>query len=119
MGFFANSAETRELHKNDKLRTRYYRNGIKQIKSVFEKICSEEDMQLQQYDERWGDIYICAYGFEVFVTVSQISPIESGIDLKVNYFSTFGFNRPEKKIIHLYERLDKMLIFKGTMLHVN
>lgn len=118
MGFFTNSVETREMHKNEKLRTRYYRNNIKQIKGALEKICSEEDMQLQQFDEKWGDIYICAYSFEVFVSVSQISPIESGVDLKVNYFSTFGFNRPEKKVIHLYERLDKMLTFKGTMLHV-
>ena len=118
MGFFSSSAETREMHKNEKLRTRYYKNGIKQIKNVFEKICNEEDMQLQQFDERWGDIYICSYGYEVFVTVSMISPIESGIDLKVNYFSSMGFNRPEKKIIHLYERLDQMLNFKGTMLHI-
>jgi len=118
MGFFSNSIETREQHKNEMLRTRYYKNNFDQVEKALRKICSEEDMQLQQVNKRYGDIYICAFDYEVFCTVIQVTPIETSVDFKINYFSTFGFKRPEKKAIHLYERLDKMLIFKGTMLHL-
>jgi len=118
MGFFANSVETREQHKNENLRTRYYKNNFEQVKNCLEKICKEEDMQLQQVNKKFGDIYICAYDFEIFATVIEITPIETSVDLKINYFATFGFGKPEKKAIHIYERLNKMLIFKGTMLHL-
>ena len=117
MSIFQNSIETRENHKNPNLRTRYYKNSFNQVKKAMEKICSEEDMQLQQVNERFGEMYICAFGYEVFVTAIEMSPIETSVDFKINYFSTFGWNRPEKKAIHLFERLNKMLIYRGQMLH--
>lgn len=118
MGFFQTSVETRELHKKETLRTRYYRNNFDQVVKALKVICDEEDIQMQHIDKRYGDVYMISQNFEVMVTIIQITPIETSVDFKLNYFSTFGYGRPEKKVVHLYERLDKMLTFKGTVLHV-
>lgn len=117
MGFFRTSAETREMHKKDELRTHYYRNTFEQVVKAFEKICSEEDIQLQQVNKQFGDLYMCAFDFEVFATVLQITPAETSVDMKINFFSLMGFKKPERKIIHLYQRLDHSLNFKGKSLH--
>ncbi len=117
MGIFQNSCETREHHKKDNLRTRYYRCNFQHVVKAFEKIANEEDIQLQQKNERYKELYLCAYDYEVFVSVVEINPQESSVDLKVNYFSTFGWGKPEKTVNHIYEKLNKILIYKGTSLH--
>ena len=117
MSIFQNSVETRELHKKDTLRTRYYRNSFDQVKKALDQICSEEDMELQNFNKRYGDIYIIADGYEVIAQVIQLNPIETSVDFKINYFSVFGWGKPEKKAVHLYERLGEILSFKGTVLH--
>ena len=117
MSIFQTTIETRELHKKDKLRTHYYRNNFDQVKKALEQIAEEDNMQVQNVNRQYGDIYIIADGYEVICSVIQITPIETSVDFKINYFSTFGWGRPEKKAIHLYERLDALLSFKGTLLH--
>lgn len=118
MGFFATTVETREVHKREDLRTRYYRNNFTQVEKALRGICDADGMQMQQVNKRYGDIYMIADGYEIFATVLQITPIETAVDLKVNYFATLGLNRPEKKVKHIYAELDKALSFKGTMLHL-
>jgi len=118
MSIFQTTIETRELHKKENLRTRYYRNTFEQVIKALKKICEEEDIQMQNVDKRYGDVYMISQNYEVMATILQITPIETSVDFKVNYFSTFGWNKPEKTAVHLYKRLDEMLTFKGTMLHI-
>ena len=108
---------SREMHKKEALRTHYYRNNFDAVAEAFKKIAEEENMEIQNIDKKWGEILIIADGYEVIAIVNQITPIETSVDFKINYFVTFGFNRPDKKAIHLYQRLDGLLNFKGVMLH--
>ena len=119
MSIFSTEVETKEVHKKEQLRTHYYRNNFNDVLNAFNKIAEEDNMEVQHVDKKWGEVYIIANGYEVIAIVNQITPLETAVDFKINYFVTFGFNRPMKRAIHLYERLDSMLNFKGTMLHVN
>ena len=117
MGIFQTTVETRELHKKEKLRTHYYRNNFKQIVNAFKEIVEQDNMEIHDVNEQYGDVFLVGDGYEVIASVIQLTPIETSVDFKVNWFATFGLNRPEKKAIHLYEELDKRLTFKGTVLH--
>ena len=119
MSIFSTSIETREVHKNENLRTHYYKNNFKDVRKAVEKMVNEEDLQLYDVNERFGDILVCGDGFEIIFSVIQINPIETSVDLKINYFVTIGWNRPLKKAIHVFEYLDSHLNFKGQMLHPN
>jgi len=117
MSIFQTSIETRELHKKVALRTHYYRNSFDQVKKALDTIVEEDNMQVQDVNRKFGDIYLLGDGYEVIVSAIQLTPNETSIDFKINYFVTIGWNRPEKKAVHLYARLDQLLHFKGTVLH--
>lgn len=112
MGIFQTTVETRDNHKKEQLRTHYYRNTFKQIVRATEKIVNEEDMIIHNLDENYKELYLIGDGFEIIVSVVEVTPAECAIDFKVNYFSTFGWGRPEKKAIHMFEKYDKNLNLK-------
>ena len=115
--FFSTSCETKELHSDALLRTRYYRNSFKQCLEAIEKMTETSGFEIRNVNQQHGEIYIISNGFDCIFTISQISPIESGIDMKINFFSFAGFNRPKKKAIQFYEQFNKALKFKGVSLH--
>jgi hypothetical protein len=115
--FFATSCETRELHLDPELRTHYYRNSFRDVAAAFEMLAGKERFDVKSVDPIHGEIYLIGDGFDAIVTVAQINPIESGIDLKINYFSFTGLGRPKKKAIALFKTLDAHLKFKGVSLH--
>ena len=109
--------ETRELHTDPELRTRYYRNNFKQIIEALNTVANENNMEVKEVNEVHKEIYMIGNGFDVIVTVSTITPIEAGIDLKINLFSVMGLGRPKKKALKIYQDLKKILAFKGVSLH--
>jgi len=115
--FFRTSCETREMHADVDLRTRYYRNSFDQCLVVLKKMATATQMEIRDVNKPHGEVYLLGSGFDCIVTISQINPIESGIDLKINYFATFGFNRPRKKAMAIYQFLNAELKFKGVALH--
>ena len=115
--FFIPSCETRELHVNPQLRTRYYRNNFNQVIEGLTQVADRNNMIVKDINKAHKEIYLLSNGFDVIVTVTTISPIEAGVDLKINYFSSFGLNRPQKKAIQFYKDLDQILNFKGVSLH--
>jgi len=115
--FFRPSEETRELHSDAQLRTRYYRNSFKDCLSVIEKLASHLKLDVRDVNEKHGEIYLLGNGYDVIMTVIQVTPIESGVDMKINYFSFIGLGRPQKKVMEIYRYLDSQLKFKGVSLH--
>lgn len=115
--FFINTLETREMHRDGDLRTRYYRNNFDQCLEVVRTMAQKSALEVRDVNKTHGEIYLLGDGFDVIVTVSQINPIESGVDFKINYFSTFGWGRPKKRIMEFYKFLDAKLKFKGVSLH--
>ncbi|MBU1144822.1 MAG: hypothetical protein KJ971_03050 [Firmicutes bacterium] len=115
--FFSTSCETRELHQNGQLRTRYYRNSFKQCFEALEELANREILQVRDVNEHHGEVYLLGNGYDCIVTVIQLSPIETSVDFKINYFSFIGLSRPKKRAIQFYKFLDSVLKFKGVSLH--
>jgi len=117
ISFFAVSCETREVHRDPDLRTHYYRNSFEQCLKALKEYAEKEQMDVKQVNPTHGEIYLLGSGFDVIVTALQLSPIETGVDLKVNIFNLIGFNRPKKRALSIYKHLDSTLNFKGISLH--
>jgi hypothetical protein len=115
--FFRTTCETRELHSDVELRTRYYRNNFDQCLEALKKLATQTSMEIRDVNKTHGEVYLIGNGYDCIVTISQINPIEAGIDLKINFFSTFGFGRPQKRAIAIYKFLNSVLKFKGVALH--
>ena len=116
-GFFSPSCETRELNSDPELRTRYYRNNFKQVIEVLNKLAEKHHLEVREVNVRHKEVYMIGNGYDCIVTISQMNPIESGVDLKINFFAAIGFNRPKKKALQFYEDLKGILNFKGVSLH--
>lgn len=117
ISFFSTTCETRELHRDVELRTRYYRNSFNQCLEALKKYAEIEQLDMKYVNPIHGELYLLGNGFDMIITVTQINPQESGIDIKVNYFGIIGMNKPKKKALHLYKNLDSALRFKGVSLH--
>ena len=115
--YFSPSCETRELHVDPSLRTRYYRNNFRQVVEALKKLAENNHLEVRDVNEIHHEIYLIGNGFDCIVTVVQVTPVEAGIDFKINMFNSIGFGRPKKKAISLYEELKKLLNFKGVSLH--
>ncbi|MBI9010053.1 MAG: hypothetical protein JEZ05_08475 [Tenericutes bacterium] len=115
--FFSTSCETRELHVDPELRTRYYRNKFKDIINALHKVAELNAMKVRDVNEVHKEVYMLGNGFDAIVTIAQISPIEAGIDLKVNSFSAIGMGKPKKKALKIFQDLKGILNFKGVSLH--
>lgn len=115
--FFQTTCETRELHSDAQLRTRYYRNNFSQAKEAAEKIAAEERLEVRNVDALHGEIYLLGNGYDAIITAIQVTPIETGIDLKINWFGFIGLGRPKKVALKLYQSFDRLLKFKGVSLH--
>lgn len=115
--FFASSCETRELHRDTQLRTRYYRNRFDQCQAAIEKYAAQEKLKVADVNPVHREIYLVGSQYDCIVTVSQVTPIESGVDIKVNMAGSFGWGKPKKIAMALYKYLDSALAFKGVSLH--
>ncbi len=116
-GFFSPSCETRELNVDPELRTRYYRNNFNQVIEGLNKLAEKHHLEVREVNVRHKEVYLLGNGYDCIVTISQMNPIESGVDFKLNFFSTIGFYRPKKKVLQFYKDLKGILKFKGVSLH--
>ncbi len=117
MSFFATTCETRELHTDPDLRTRYYRNNFKQCLEALKQFAETNHLEVRNINTEHGEIYLLGNGFDIIVTIIQVTPVEAGIDLKINFFAFSGLGRPKKKAVEFYKYLDSKLNFKGMSLH--
>ncbi len=115
--YFSPSCETRELHADPDLRTRYYRNNFTQVVEALKVLAEKYHLQIRDINEVHKEVNLIGDGFDCIVTVAQVTPIEAGIDLKINVFGSLGFGRPKKKAILFYKELKTILKFKGVSLH--
>lgn len=115
--FFRNTAETKELHSLVGLRSRYYKTNYQKAKAVVLEYAKENKLDPRHIDDAHKELLLQSGRFHIIVSFVQVTPIETSVDFKVEFYAIFGFNRPIKKIISFYEYLDKNLSFKGVGLH--
>ena len=116
--FLNNGAETKEMHQVSGLRSRYYKTNYSKAKARILEYVKEIGADIRNVDDAHKEIFIQGKKFHIIFSVVQVNPIETSVDLKVEYYGLMGMHRPRKKIIEIYNYLDKHLEFKGVGLHL-
>lgn len=120
MGFFdifSNNAETKEQHNVIELRSRYYKSSYKKIKAEIEGYCAKENIKIKHIDDNHNEIFIQTNKYHMIISIVQLNPLESSVDIKVQTYRILGMNMPKKLIYNMYAVLNSKLTFKGTNLH--
>ena len=115
--FLTNNAETRELHTDPDLRSRYYRTTFKKAKEVIEQYCNDKGIVIVNVDAVHGEMFLQTSKHHMIASIIQINPLETAVDLKVQTYQLIGRNVPKIKIVLMYEYLNENLTFKGVGLH--
>ncbi|ERJ11499.1 hypothetical protein [Haloplasma contractile] len=120
MGFFdyfSNQAETKERHKVDELKTHYYKTNYQHSKDAVIKYINEHKMNVKHVDDNYGEIFVQERSYHMVISIRQINPIETAIDIKVNTYRLVGAYKARKLILQMYKELDATIPFKGVALH--
>ena len=115
--FASNIAETKELHANQYLRTRYYKTRYKNLKDVILAYAKANKIKVKSEDDLHGEIFLQTNRYHIIVSIVQVSPLESAVDIKVQTYKILGLYKPLKLILSLYIHIDTKAEFKGTGLH--
>jgi len=120
MGFFSafqTVAESKELHTDPTLRSRYYKTNYAKTKAVILEYAKNEGIDVRSIDDEHRELFLQGGRFHIIVSIVQVNPIETSVDFKVEVYGIIGFNRPKKMIHSMYKYLDENLSFKGVALH--
>lgn len=115
--FTSNLAETKELHTNPYLRTRYYKGRYSNIKEIVINYAKANKIIVKSVDDTHGEVYLQANRFHIIVSILQVSPLETAVDIKVQTYKLLGLYKPLKIITGLYNYIDSKADFKGIGLH--
>jgi len=117
LDFFRNIAETTDLHSTVELRTRYYKTNFKKVKEQIERYCEQNKIVVKHVDEVHNEMFLQNNKFHVIVSITQMNPLETAVDLKVQTYKFIGMNVPKNQILKIYSFLNSNLTFKGVSLH--
>ncbi|QMS85549.1 hypothetical protein [Candidatus Xianfuyuplasma coldseepsis] len=117
MGFLSPLAESKELHSEVGLRSHYYKTNYQKAKAVIMEYAQKNKIEVRHIDDEHKELFLQASKYHIIVSFVQVTPYETSVDFKVEMYTMLGFNRPKKKIMALYEYLDKQLPYKGVGLH--
>lgn len=115
--FVSTIQETSETHPKRDFKTRYYRCGFVKAKEAVITYATKYKYNLKNINDAHGEIYLQTNKFHMMVSIIQINPIETAIDVKVQTYRTLGFHKPSKLILEIYQELNNMLTYKGAGLH--
>ena len=115
--FSSNLAETTELHVNPNLRTRYYKSRYTNLKEIVINYAKENNLFLKSVNDTHGEVFLQANRFHIIISIVQVNPLETAIDIKVQTYKLIGLFKPLKIITTLYNYSDTKAEFKGTGLH--
>ena len=116
-GLISNHNETSDNHKDELLRSHYYKTSqSKAIEAIREIVGQMDGYQIGTIQEDRGEISVKGKKAFMVITVITVRPFEISIDFSVTSESVlpmdFGYSR--KVILNMYEKLDKVLPFIGT-----
>ncbi|MEC9484989.1 MAG: hypothetical protein UMR38_03830 [Candidatus Izemoplasma sp.] len=117
LDFLKTILETREMHSIEGLRTHYYKTNYTKVKEWVLNYVKSVDYTTKTIDDTHGEIYLQGKKSHIIVSIVQVTPVETAVDLKVQYYGLIGWNKPKKTIQEVYDYLDQKLPFKGISLH--
>lgn len=119
--FFDKHSETSENHKDERLRTRYYKTTAKNaLAKVKEILGNTEGVTVTSFSEEHGEIGASFQkGQKVFlvVTVVSVRAFETAVDFSATTETKllpFDMGLSRKVITQLYDRIDKELHYIGS-----
>lgn len=115
--FASNIEETSDRHSNEHLRTHYYKTRYNDLKQIVIAYAKANKMTIKSEDDKHGEIFLQASRFHIIVSIIQITPLETSVDLKVQTYKLLGLFKPLKIIAALYNHLNSKTQFKGVGLH--
>jgi len=115
--FASNISETSEIHQNKDLKTHYYKARYNNIKKIVLDFAKEKKMSVRSEDDIHGEIFLQSNRNHMIISIMQISPLETAVDVKVQTYKMIGLYKPMKDTITLFNYISKKADFKGTGLH--
>ena len=87
------------------------------MKDSIVNYANEENYIVSNIDDKHGEIFLQTTKFHMIISVLQINPLETAVDVKVQTYKVIGMNKPKIVIENLFAYLDKKQQFKGVGLH--
>ena len=115
--FLSNTCETKDLHPDHELRTRYYCNTFAEGLQAVRELAQAKKVEIQVINEIHKEIHIVGNGFDGIITFFISGPNEMALDMKINWFGIIGWGKPRKVVIAFYRFFDTALQFIGVSLH--
>jgi hypothetical protein len=115
--FVSNNKETKELHSDPQLRSRYYKTNFKKARLAVEAFADSKGIVIVNVDEAHGEMFLQTTKYHMIVSIVQVTPLETAVDVKVQTYQLIGRNVPKQRILDLYAHLNDALEFKGVGLH--
>lgn len=120
MGLFSFTktlCETKELHDDKELRTRYYKTSYFKAKEQIEVFANKNGLDITNVNDEHREILIQTQKFHVIISIVQVTPVETAVDIKIQSYGLFGMNLPKKTVLAIYKHLNDSLQLKGVSLH--
>jgi hypothetical protein len=125
-GRYQKFSGTSENHRDQQLRTRYYKANFNQIFQTAEELLRKEpSCRITSVSKEHGEISAeLNRGIPVFLTVTVVTtkPFETAVDMHISTekFSLTGVNgQLKKELVHFYQRLDKSHTYIGSGIYGN
>ncbi len=103
--FASNVSETNESNSNQKLKTHYYKARYKNIKQIVINYAQVHKLHVRSEDDLHGEIYLQSNGYHMIVSIVQVSPFETAVDIKVQTYRILGLFKPTKLIINVLDHI--------------
>lgn len=115
--FASNIAETYETNMNNKLKTHYYKERYNNIKQIVLNYALVNKITVRSEDDAHGEIYLQAGNYHMIISIIQITPFETAVDIKVQTYRLLGLFKPVKLILTMFNHINSKANFKGVGLH--
>lgn len=109
LDIFKTTAETSEHTLNPALKSRYYKANYKTLKEACLAYAKERNLRVENVDDEHHELFFKTRKFHIIVTILQLKPTKTSIDIKVQIYSFIGLNKPYREIDKLYRYLDTHL----------
>ncbi|WP_100405075.1 DUF1499 domain-containing protein [Bacillus solitudinis] len=121
MMFFSARAESSEKHFIEELKTRYYKTSKDKAIEAVESVLNKEGLKVKRIEAERGEVIATSQSGQkvlLIATVVTVRPFRTAVDFSCSKEtilpSDFGYSR--KKVIKLYQMLDKELTYIGSAL---
>lgn len=116
-GFMSTLEESKERHSSKDLMTHYYKCAYNKVKTAVLDYAKQQKLDVRSINDEHGEIYLQSRSYHMIVSIIQVNPLETAMDVKVQSYQVLGLYKPKKKIMDIYQYCNSKLTFKGVGLH--